>query len=71
MPGRRLDRDALDAAVGEDVEEGVELLGEDRDLGLLEGDADDVATLPGLQEEGPVAGLADGAGDEPVGVSKV
>src|SRR4029077_16934200 len=60
-------RDALDAPVGEDVEQRVELLGEDGHLGLLEDDADDLAALLGLEEECPTAGLADGAGDEPVG----
>ena len=54
-------------AIGQDVEQGVELLREDGHLRLLEDDADDVAALPGLEEERPAAGLADGAGDEPVG----
>ena len=37
------------------------------DLDLLEDDADDLARLAGLQEERPLAGLADRAGDEAVG----
>jgi hypothetical protein len=40
--------------------------GEGRHLRLLQPDADDGAALSGLQVEGSCAGLAEGAGDEPV-----
>ena len=55
-----------DAALLELVEELVEALGKDLDLDLLEDDADDLAGLPGLEEERPLAGFADRAGDEAV-----
>src|SRR5579862_1336199 len=48
-------------------EEPTEPLGEDRDLGLLEDHADHAPTVAGLQEERPVAGLADRAGRETIG----
>ena len=56
-----------DAALLELVEELVEPLGEDLDLDLLEDDADDLARLAGLEEERPLAGFADRAGNEAVG----
>ena len=65
-PARRRSR-LGDAAPLELVEELAEPLREHRDLGLLEDDADDPAAVAGLEEERPVAGLADGAGDEAVG----
>ena len=40
---------------------------EDRDLDLLQDDAHDASAVAGLEEERPVAGLADGARDESLG----
>ena len=56
-----------DSAGLELVEEDAEPLGEHGDLDLLEDDRDDLARTPGLEEERPVAGLADRAGHEPIG----
>ena len=49
------------------VEQHPEAFGKDGDLDLLENDRDDLAGSARLKEERPVAGLADGAGHEPVG----
>ena len=56
-----------DAPQVELVEERTEPLGEHRDLDLLERHRDDATALAGLEEERPIARLADRAGDEPVG----
>jgi len=45
-------------------------LSQDGDLGLLEGDRDDVGALGRLEEERALAGLAHGASDKPVGLIK-
>src|SRR5207244_11982643 len=51
-----------DAAPVELDEELAEAIGEDRDLRLLEADADDAAAVAGLQEARPIARLAHGSG---------
>ena len=54
------------AGAGDDlVEQLLEPVGEHDDLLLLQRDRDDPGAVGGLQEEGALAGLADGAGDEP------
>ena len=63
---RRRDVDAAGAAPQHLVEHLVQVLGQHRHLLLLAGHAGDAVPLPGLQEEGPLAGLTDGAGHEPV-----
>ena len=55
---RRLDR----------LEQVVEAVRQRRDLGLLQPNADHRAALAGLEVERPIAGLADGPGDESVRV---
>ena len=52
------------------VEELVQAIGEHGDLDLLEHDADHPSAVAGLEEEGPAAGLADGARHESVRGSK-
>src|SRR5205809_508094 len=49
------------------VEQDAEPFGENRNLDLLEDDRDDLAGSFRLEEERPVAGLADGAGHEAIG----
>jgi hypothetical protein len=55
-----------DAAYVELVEQRAEALGQHRDLDLLEHDRYDPAALASLEEERPIARLADRAGDEAV-----
>ena len=55
-------------ARGEVRQQLVEVLREDGDVLLLAPQRDDLTVLARLQVEDPVAGLADGAGDEEVGV---
>lgn len=62
--GRVLD----DALLIELDEQLTKSLGESRDLGLLDDDADDASRRANLQEEGPIARLADGPGREPIRV---
>ena len=65
--GGRPGHDRRLAAPLELGEELAEPLGQDRDLGLLERDRHDPAAVAGLEEERPVARLADRAGHESVG----
>ena len=67
LPRRPRRLGGLDAAPLELVEQLAEPVGEDRDLDLLEDDADDAAAVAGLQEERPIARLADRAGHEALG----
>ena len=69
--GDRRDRGVSTAAAQRLVEEQVDPLGEDRHLLLLQRHAGDPAALAGLEEEGPLSGLADRAGDEPVRLLEV
>ena len=64
-PGRSVG--ALDAAPLELLEQVAQALREHRDLDLLEGHGHDPGPVAGLEEERPVAGRADRAGDEAVG----
>ena len=57
-------RDTAPFQLGQELGQSV---GQDRDLDLLENDADDAAPLACLEEERSVAWLADGAGHEPFG----
>ena len=45
-------------------------LGQHRDLLLLQQDADGAGVFDGLEVEGAVAGLADGPGDEALGLAE-
>src|SRR6478736_35478 len=56
--------DSASVKLGEEVAQAV---GEDRDLDLLEDDADDPSSVTGLQEERPIARPADRAGNESLG----
>ena len=69
--GRRERLRDLDASAGDLRDQERQALGEDLDLDLLEDDRDERAALARLQEERAMAGLADGAGHEPVRDSEV
>src|SRR4029079_7092982 len=56
----------LDPAALQLVEQLVEALDQRGDLDLLEGDRGHPRAVAGLEEEGAIAGFADGAGDESV-----
>jgi hypothetical protein len=58
---------ALDPAPFQLGQEFTQPVGEDCDLDLLEDDADDARAVACLEEERPVARLADGAGHETLG----